>query len=83
MTVQTAVQEINSDYQERLEEIKSANSYDILEMSGSRAVWKEVLSVYAVKTTGDPMGAQEVANYGRRKEKSFKKYLLGDESDFL
>ena len=72
MTVQTAVQEINSDYQERLEEIKSANSYDILEMSGSRAVWKEVLSVYAVKTTGDPMGAQEVATMDEEKKNLLK-----------
>ena len=30
-------------------------------MSGSRAVWKEVLAVYAVKTTTDSDNAQEVA----------------------
>lgn len=35
--------------------------YDVLEMSGSRAVWKEVLAVYAVKTTTDSDNAQEVA----------------------
>lgn len=72
MTMQTAVQEINSDYQERLEGIKSANSYDVLEMSGSRAVWKEVLAVYAVKTTGDPMGAQEVATMDEEKKNLLK-----------
>lgn len=60
-TMQTAVQEINTDYQENLDEIKAAHSYDVLEMSGSRAVWKEVLAVYAVKTTTDPDNAQEVA----------------------
>ena len=53
-TMQTAVQEINTEYQENLDEIKAAHSYDVLEMSGSRAVWKEVLAVYAVKTTTDP-----------------------------
>ena len=31
-------------------------------MSGSRAVWKEVLAVYAVKTTTDPDDPQEVAS---------------------
>ena len=60
-TMQTAVQEINTDYQENLDEIKTSHSYDVLEMSGSRAVWKEVLAVYAVKTTTDPDNAQEVA----------------------
>ena len=60
-TMQTAVQEINTEYQENLDEIKASNSYDVLEMSGSRAVWKEVLAVYAVKTTTDPDNAQEVA----------------------
>ena len=30
-------------------------------MSGSRAVWPEVLSVYAVKTTTDPDNAMDVA----------------------
>lgn len=60
-TMQTAVQEINTEYQENLDEIKASHSYDVLEMSGSRAVWKEVLAVYAVKTTTDPDNAQEVA----------------------
>ena len=60
-TMQTAVQEINAEYQENLDEIKASHSYDVLEMSGSRAVWKEVLAVYAVKTTTDPDNAQEVA----------------------
>ena len=60
-TMQTAVQEINTDYQENLDEIKASHSYDVLEMSGSRAVWKEVLAVYAVKTTTDSDNAQEVA----------------------
>ena len=60
-TMQTAVQEINADYQETLDGIKASHNYDVLEMSGSRAVWKEVLAVYAVKTTTDPDNAQEVA----------------------
>ena len=60
-TMQTAVQEINTEYQENLDEIRASHSYDVLEMSGSRAVWKEVLAVYAIKTTTDPDNAQEVA----------------------
>ena len=37
------------------------NPYADLEMSGSRAVWPEVLSIYAVKTTTDPDDAMEAA----------------------
>ena len=56
------VREINTDYDGQLESIKASVSYDVLEMSGSRAVWKEVLAVYAVKTTTDPDDPQEVAS---------------------
>lgn len=61
MTMQGVVQEINTEYQDKLDEAKASHTYDVLEMSGSRAVWKEVLAVYAVKTTNDPDNAQEVA----------------------
>lgn len=60
-TMQTVVREINDDYENQLDTIKSNIAYDVLEMSGSRAVWSEVLSVYAVKTTTDPDNAQDVA----------------------
>ena len=60
-TMQTVVQEINTDYQSQLDTTKANISYDVLEMSGSRAVWPEVLAIYAVKTTTDPDNAQEVA----------------------
>lgn len=71
-TMQTAVREINADYQDRLDEIKNAHSYDVLEMSGSRAVWKEVLAVYSVKTTTDPDHAQEVATMDDSKKQLLK-----------
>ena len=61
MTMQSVVQEINDDYQQQIDTTKANISYDVLEMSGSRAVWPEVLAVYAVKTTTDPDNAQEVA----------------------
>ena len=60
-TMQTAVQEINDDYQQQIDTTKANLSHDVLEMSGSRAVWPEVLAVYAVKTTTDPDNPQEVA----------------------
>ena len=73
MTMQTVVREINTEYDTRLDEIKSDTAYDVLEMSGSRAVWKEVLAVYSVKTTTDPDNPQEVATMDNN-----KKQLLTD-----
>ena len=72
-TMQTAVREINTEYDNKLTEIKNGNTYDVLEMSGSRAVWKEVIAVYAVKTNADPDNPQEVATMD-----DSKKQLLSD-----
>ena len=72
-TMREVVVEINQDYQNQLDTIKANNPYDDLEMSGSRAVWPEVLSVYAVKTTTDPDNPQEVASLTDE-----KKQLLTD-----
>ena len=52
--------------------MKQNISYDVLEMSGSRAVWSEVLAVYAVKTTTDPDNAQEVASMDNSKKTILK-----------
>ena len=71
-TMQTVVQEINTDYQTQIETTKNNIAYDVLEMSGSRAVWAEVLSVYAVKTTTDPDNGQEVATMDDSKKAILK-----------
>ena len=71
-TMQTVVREINTEYQDRLDEVKASRSYDVLEMSGSRAVWPEVLAIYAVKTTTDPENAQEVATIDDSKKAILK-----------
>ena len=66
--MRTVVQEINQEYQAQLDDIKGSVVYDTLEMSGSRAVWPEVLSVYAMKVTSDPDNPQEVATVTPEKE---------------
>lgn len=71
-TMREVVVEINQDYQNQLDTIKANNPYDDLEMSGSRAVWPEVLSVYAVKTTTDPDNPQEVATMNDEKKQLLK-----------
>ena len=67
-TMQMVVQEINQEYQTELDSIKSSVTYDTLEMSGSMAVWPEVLSVYSVRVTSDPDNPQEVASITDEKE---------------
>ena len=67
-----AVQEINADYQSQIDTTKANLTYDKLEMSGSRAVWPEVLAVYAVKTTTDPDDPQEVATVDDSKKAILK-----------
>lgn len=71
-TMQAVVQEINTEYQTQLDTTKANISYDVLEMSGSRAVWPEVLAIYAVKTTTDPDNAQEVATMDDSKKAILK-----------
>ena len=72
-TMPAVVREINQDYESNLEQIKTSNAHDVLEMSGSHAVWPDVLAVYAVKTTTDPNNPQEVATMDDN-----KKALLND-----
>lgn len=71
-TMYEVVREINADYDNQLESIKLSHTYDEVEMSGSRAVWKEVLAVYAVKTTTDPNEPQEVASINESKKALLK-----------
>lgn len=71
-SMQTVVQEINTEYDAKLQEKKSSVSYDILEMSGSRAVWKEVLAVYSVKVNTDPNNPQEVTTIDDSKKQLLK-----------
>lgn len=71
-TMRQAVQEINADYQSQIDTTRANLTYDKLEMSGSRAVWPEVLAVYAVKTSSDPDEPQEVATVDDSKKAILK-----------
>lgn len=71
-TMRQAVQEIDADYQSQIDTTRANVTHDELEMSGSRAVWPEVLAVYAVKTTTDPDDPQEVATVDDSKKAILK-----------
>ncbi len=59
-------------HQSQIDTTRANLTYDELEMSGSRAVWPEVLAVYAVKTTTDPNDPQEVATVDDAKKAILK-----------
>lgn len=67
MNISTAIQEINADYDNRIDELKS-DEYDRIEINGSKANWKDVLSIYAVKTTTDADNPMEIATVDENKK---------------
>ena len=71
-TIADAVREINQEYNTKLEELISGAVYDQTSMTGVRALWPEVLAVYAVKTTSDPTNGQEVVTMDNEKKEVLK-----------
>ena len=53
MTLQQVMSELNTAFSDRITEIENSNAHDDLRQDGQRPLWKEILTVYAVKTTTD------------------------------
>ena len=68
MTMRTAIAYVNDKYNSNIEVQKAKWPYDELDMSGSRASWKEVIAVYAVKQNYAPDDPQEVASMNEAKQ---------------
>ena len=67
-----AVSVLNGEFAARIEQIKAENPYDELDMdnAGSAAMisnWRDVLAVYAVRTTTDAASPDEVATLTEEK----------------
>ena len=54
VTLQQVMSELNTAFCDCITEIENANPHDDLRQDGQRPLWKEILTVYAVKTTTDP-----------------------------
>jgi hypothetical protein len=67
MSINGTILEIDTEYTDKIDEIINANSHDILDISGARAEWKQVLAVYTVKTVTDPDNPMEVATMNDEK----------------
>ena len=59
--ISAAVAQVNYEYNERLEELQTADSYDSISVDGQAADWVEVLAVFAVKVAGADADAADVA----------------------
>ena len=59
--ISAAVAQVNYEYNERLEELQTADSYDSISVTGRSADWIEVLAVFAVKVAGADVDAADVA----------------------
>ena len=59
--ISAAVAQVNYEYNERLEELQTADSYDSISVTGQSADWVEVLAVFAVKVAGADVDAADVA----------------------
>ena len=68
MNITGVIQEINAEYDSRINELKSADTYDRVEINGSKANWKDILSVYSVKVSTDPNNPQETATMDENKK---------------
>ena len=67
-SLREVVFEVNEEYNEEIEEIKAANTYEELSLVGTRAKWKEVLAVFAVKTTTDPDNPLDVVTLDEKRQ---------------
>lgn len=68
MNITSVIQEINAEYDSRINELKSADTYDSIDINGSKANWKDVLSVYSVKVSTNPNNPQETATMDENKK---------------
>lgn len=71
-TMPEAVTMLNAEFTDRIEQIKAENPHDELDMdnAGSAAMvanWRDVLAVYAVRTTTDAASPDEVATLTEEK----------------
>lgn len=63
---------INQEHQDEIEQIKADSPHDEVMVSGTKAPWREVLAVYAVKTTTDAANQQDAITLDARRQQILK-----------
>lgn len=59
-TMTSVISELNTQLYDKIEKIKSDNTYDVLEIDSVSINWPEILSIYAVKINTDSENPMEV-----------------------
>ncbi len=67
-TMSQAISELTSEHYANLTAMKASYSYDLFEVQGTSSInWKDVLAIYAVKTTTSTEEAMEVVTLDEKK----------------
>lgn len=67
-TMSQAISELTSEHYANLTAMKTSYSYDLFEVQGNSSInWKDVLAIYAVKTTTSTEEAMEVVTLDEKK----------------
>jgi len=66
-TMPMAIREVNQEHSDKLTEIRAANTHDEVQMTGTRAEWKQILAIYAIKINSDPDNPADVATMDESK----------------
>ena len=59
-SMSAVIAELNTEFYDKIEEIKSKNAHDVVDVGAMSIRWDEVLAVYAIKVNTDPDNATEV-----------------------
>lgn len=54
LTLQSVMTQLNTEFSDKITEIENRIPHDDLQQTGQRAVWKHILTIYAVKISTDP-----------------------------
>ena len=61
LTLRQVMSQLNTEFSNKISEIENSIPHDNVQQTGQRALWKEVLTIYAVKTTTDTENSLDAA----------------------
>lgn len=63
---------LDAEHQARINNAKSSEGYDEMEISGAKTPWKEVLAVFAVKMSTDPVAPVDVITMDEKRQNTLR-----------
>ena len=61
LTIQQAMSQLNAEFSDKIREIENSVTHDAKRQEGHRAIWKDILTIYAVKATTGTEQPMDVA----------------------